>query len=87
MASRQGPRRKGRIILLRCSGAHYPVKPAVYEEGLAKKAPSISESEARRAKEEEDALVERRARWAGVFVAMLGATLMVLAVVLGAEPW
>jgi len=72
---------------LKGCGGHYSVTPAVYEEGLAKKALSISESEAQPAKEEEDALVEQRARWPGVLVAMFGATLMVLSVVLGAKPW
>ena len=74
---------------LKGSGGRSPATPALYEEeSLAKKALSISELEAQSAKEEEeDAFLEQRARRNGFLVAMFGAALMVLAVVLGAKPW
>ena len=69
------------------SGGCFPATPALYEEGTGKKAHSTSGFEAQRAKEVDAPLVEQRARRIGVLVAVLGAALLVLAVVLGGRPW
>ena len=73
--------------LLKGSGGRSLVTGVAHEEGTGKKAHSTSGFEARRCAKEEDApLVEQRARWLGVLVSMLGATLIVLSVVLSAKP-
>ena len=73
--------------LLKGSGGRSLVTGVAHEEGTGKKAHSSSGFEARRRAKEEDApLVEQRARWLGVLVSMLGATLIVLSVVLSAKP-
>ena len=69
------------------SGGRFLVTRVAPQEGTGKKAYSSSGFEAQRAKEEDAPLVEQRARRIGVLVALLGAALMVLSVVLGGRPW
>ena len=57
-----------------------------HQKGFCRKALSTSGFEAQRVKEH-GPFVEQRARRIGILLAMLGATLMVLAVVLGGWPW
>ena len=72
---------------LKGSGGRSLITGVAHEEGSGKNAHSSSGFEARRRAKGEDApLVEQRARRIGVLVAVLGAALMVLSIVLGAKP-